>query len=217
MTTATMTARAPWPRIERAGWFWIFIALSIAVHAAFLWQATWERTTVAVDAAPQVMAVQLVEVLPPPPEPVVIPEPVVVPPPAPAPVLTRRPEPQVVPRPEPVAAPPKPKVPPKVQTAAPPRPAAPALVEARPVARNNRPPHYPDIARRNGWQGLCMVRVQVGADGRAGGVSVARSSGYGILDQAALSAVRKWQFSPRLVRGTATASTVEVPVNFSLR
>jgi outer membrane biosynthesis protein TonB len=29
--------------------------------------------------------------------------------------------------------------------------------------------------------------------------------------------VRKWKFSPRMVRGQAVACTVEVPVNFSLR
>jgi protein TonB len=73
------------------------------------------------------------------------------------------------------------------------------------------------MARRNGLQGLAMVRVSVTAEGRAASVSLARSSGHGTLDQAALAAVRKWKFSPRMVRGNAVACTVEVPVNFSLR
>lgn len=219
MTAGTMMTSLSWPRIERAGWFWIFVVLSVAVHAVFLWRATWERAAVAVDSAPQVMSVRMVEVRPAPPEPVVEPEPVVVPPRViePEPVITRSPEPAVVPmRPEPaaVAARPKPAAP-KVAAVAPPKPSAPAFVEARPAS--NRPPHYPELARRNSWQGLCMVRVKVGADGRPGGVSVARSSGYGILDQAALTAVKRWKFSPRMVRGVASASTVEVPVNFSLR
>jgi protein TonB len=220
MNMVTMTAPAPWPRIERAGWFWIFVALSVAAHAAFFWRVSWERAAVAVDAAPQVMAVRMVEVRPAPPEPVVEPEPVVMPPVVePEPVLTRLPEPAVLPPPpKPAAAVVKPKpAPPKVASPAPVRPDAPAFVEARPTATANRPPHYPDLARRNGWQGLCMVRVTVNENGRPGAVSLARSSGYGILDQAALTAVRRWKFTPRMVRGVPAASTVEVPVNFSLR
>jgi len=224
MAAGMMTAPTSWPRFERGGWFWIFVAVSVAVHAAFFLRSTGQRAAVAVEAPPHVMSVRLVEVrpAPPEPEPVAEPEPVVVPPRViePEPVITRRPEPAVVPPPpKPVAAParparPKPAVS-KAAAVAPPKPSGPAFVEARPTS--NRPPHYPELARRNGWQGLCMVRVRVGADGRPGGVSVARSSGYGILDQAALTAVKRWKFSPRMVRGVASASTVEVPVNFSLR
>jgi protein TonB len=219
MTTAVMTASTDESRFERIGWFWIFVSISVIAHAAFLVQTQWQKAEVALEASPQVMTVQMIEVRPAPPEPAVVPPPVVEKIVESDPVLTQLPEPEVVPLPpEPVAAPPKPKpVPQKVQRADPPRPTAPALVEARPTAHSNRPPAYPEMARRNGWQGLCMVRVAVDATGRPGAVSVARSSGYGILDQAALAAVRKWKFTPRLVRGAAAASTVEVPVNFSLR
>ena len=219
MTTAVMPASTDESRFERIGWFWIFVSISVIAHAAFLVQTQWQKAEVALEASPQVMTVQMIEVSPAPPEPAVVLPPVVERIAEPEPVLTQLPEPEVVPLPpEPVAAPPKPKpVPQKVQRAAPPRPTAPALVEARPAAHSNRPPAYPEMARRNGWQGLCMVRVAVDATGRPGAVSVARSSGYGILDQAALAAVRKWKFTPRLVRGAAAASTVEVPVNFSLR
>jgi periplasmic protein TonB len=219
MTTAAMTFASE-RSADRALWFWVFVAASIAAHAAFLLHARWERQAAAVELTPSVMAVQLVEVLPAPPEPVILsapaPEPVVE---EPEPVITRKPEPDVLPpqRVQPQARP-KPATP-KVQRAAAtaPKAAVPALVEARPSARGNRPPYYPETARRNGWTGLCMVRVAVTAQGRAGSVSLARSSGHGILDQAALNAVRKWKFSPRMVRGNAVACTVEVPVNFSLR
>jgi protein TonB len=219
MTTAAMTFPSG-RSADRALWFWVFVAASIAAHAAFLLHARWERHAAAVELTPSVMAVQLVEVLPAPPKPVVLPapapEPVVE---EPEPVITRKPEPDVLPpqRVQPQARP-KPATP-KVQRAAAkaPKAAVPALVEARPSARGNRPPYYPEVARRNGWTGLCMVRVAVTAQGRAGSVSLARSSGHGILDQAALNAVRKWKFSPRMVRGNAVACAVEVPVNFSLR
>lgn len=219
MTTAAIS----FPRAsltDRMPWFWILLAVSIAVHAAFLLHARWERQSRTAGSVPSVMAVQLVEVLPAPPQPVALPAPVAEPVlEKPEPVITRKPEPQVAPpqRVQPQARP-KPATP-KVQRAATATPKAtvPALVEARPSARGNRPPHYPEMARRNGWTGLCMVRVGVTAQGRAGSVSLARSSGHGVLDQAALTAVRKWKFSPRMVRGQAVACTVEVPVNFSLR
>lgn len=206
MTTAGMTAPVPWPRLERAGWFWIFVAASVAVHAVFFLQIPRERVAVALEAAPRIMSVRMVQVRPAPPEPAVEPQ-------------TIAPQPEIFsPRTEPLAAPVKAKaVAPKLAGAATAKPNAPAFVEARPLAASNRPPHYPDLARRNGWQGLCLVRAAVGANGRAVAVSLARSSGYGILDQAALTAVKRWKFTPRMVRGTPAESTVEVPVNFSLR
>lgn len=218
MTTAALSL----PREEgadHARWFWAFIAFSLAVHIAFLLHARWERHNAGVDSVPAVMSVQMIEVLPSPPKPMVVPapapEPVAVK--EPAPVMTRLPEPVAAPAPVRSRSATKPAVP-KVQSAsAASSQAAPALVEARPSARGNRPPYYPEMARRNGWQGLCMVRVSVTAEGRAASVSLARSSGHGILDQAALAAVRKWKFTPRMVRGTAVPCTVEVPVNFSLR
>ena len=218
MTTAVLSV----PREERANharWFWGFLAVSLAVHVAFLLHARWERHSDVFDSARAVMTVQMVEVLPAPPEPVVepapAPEPVAVK--EAKPVLTRLPEPAVVPAPV-LSRPVTKSTTPKVQRAAPPQAkAAPALIEARPSARGNRPPYHPEMARRNGWQGLAMVRVSVTAEGRAASVSLARSSGHGTLDQAALAAVRKWKFSPRMVRGNAVACTVEVPVNFSLR
>lgn len=205
------------PRGERGEWFWIFVIVSVALHLVLLVRTTGEKPTVTLEAAPAVMAVQLVEVRPAPPAPAVV-EPVVEKVVEPEPVITRVEEPvPVVEPPKVEAAPPKPVPVKKTVTSAPPQPAAPALVEARPVAHMNRPPAYPEMARRNGWQGLCMVRVTVGADGKVGGVSLAKSSGFGILDQAALAAVKRWKFSPRQTRGVASASTVEVPVNFSLR
>jgi protein TonB len=61
-----------------------------------------------------------------------------------------------------------------------------------------------------------MVRVEVSADGRPLSTSIAKSSGYGVLDQAALRAVKSWRFQPRTISGITSAGTVEVPVNFAL-
>ena len=89
--------------------------------------------------------------------------------------------------------------------------------DARPLASKNSPPRYPEMARRNGWQGVVLVRVTVLPDGRVRSASLFRGSGYAILDQSALDAVRRWHFQPRISSGLAVESTIEVPVTFSLR
>ena len=85
-----------------------------------------------------------------------------------------------------------------------------------PVVIKNTPPVYPEIARQKGWEGRTIVRVDVSPEGRATKVSIARSSGFGVLDQAALRAVKQWRFKPRTIAGIPAPGTVEVPVNLGL-
>ncbi len=104
------------------------------------------------------------------------------------------------------------------------RPAPPVAVETGPVipprplseAAGNRPPYYPDSAKRRGEQGQVLLRVNVTANGRAATVSVVRSSGFGRLDQSAVDAVRGWRFVPATRGGRPIAGIAEVPVNFRL-
>jgi protein TonB len=63
---------------------------------------------------------------------------------------------------------------------------------------------------------VVIVNVEVDADGRAADVSLSRSSGFPLLDQAALEAVRRWTFEPAREGGFPVASRVDVPVRFSL-
>ena len=86
----------------------------------------------------------------------------------------------------------------------------------QPVVIHNTPPAYPETARRAGWEGRVTVRVEVSADGLPIRVALEKSSGYGVLDQAALRAVKNWRFQPRTVGGVAMTGTVDVPVNFTL-
>ena len=92
------------------------------------------------------------------------------------------------------------------------------LIPPRPVAgmETNRAPAYPEIALRRHEAGRVMLRVSVSAHGRPLEVDVAQSSGYPILDSAALSAVRQWQFIPAMQAGTAVAAIAEVPVRFQI-
>ena len=56
---------------------------------------------------------------------------------------------------------------------------------------------YPLLARRNGWQGQVQVGLRVEADGRLSHVRIAHSSGYGLLDSAALATLNRIQALPK--------------------
>jgi protein TonB len=47
-------------------------------------------------------------------------------------------------------------------------------------------------------------------------VEIAESSGFDILDEAAVKAVKRWQFVPGTAKGKRIAQWVVVPVRFSL-
>lgn len=81
---------------------------------------------------------------------------------------------------------------------------------------NNPSPAYPPVSRRLGEEGLVMLRVQVTQDGKAGSVELESSSGSNRLDQAALEAVKKWQFVPAKRGEQSISASVVVPVRFSI-
>ena len=79
------------------------------------------------------------------------------------------------------------------------------------------PPVYPRIARESGWEGTVLVRVAVQPDGRPDTIQVRKSSGYSILDNAAIEAVKKWRFLPAKDGNIPIRSVVDIPINFDLR
>jgi TonB family protein len=81
---------------------------------------------------------------------------------------------------------------------------------------HNRPPVYPAVARRCGWEGTVLLELRVLADGRVAEVSVADSSGHEALDEAAVRAVRQWRFEPALCLGRPVAATARLPIRFKL-
>ncbi len=78
------------------------------------------------------------------------------------------------------------------------------------------PPRYPGKARRAGWQGTTVLRVRVDPAGAPEHVAVDRTSGFEILDAAAMKAVRSWKFHPARRGIDAVASWVRIPVAFKL-
>jgi protein TonB len=97
------------------------------------------------------------------------------------------------------------------------RPAAPAAGFSGPDYDGNRPPTYPPLARERGYEGTVYLRVEVKGDGRVGGLTIDRSSGYEILDRAAAESVREWIFLPAQKGGKPVTSWVLLPVKFMLR
>jgi len=89
-------------------------------------------------------------------------------------------------------------------------------VLATPRYRSNPPPEYPIASRRRHEEGVVETTVAVSRDGRALRVSLLKSSGHPLLDQAAIDAVRGWTFEPAQASGVPVASKVVVPVRFSL-
>ncbi len=80
----------------------------------------------------------------------------------------------------------------------------------------NPKPKYPGIATSRGWEGTVRLMVKVSVDGESEEVTVQRSSGYDVLDEAAIEAVEKWKFIPAKRGETPIASSVIVPINFIL-
>ena len=59
-----------------------------------------------------------------------------------------------------------------------------------------------------------MLRVLVREDGKVGDIRLERSSGNAQLDRTAMSAVRNWQFVPKIVDGTPVPDWVDVPFSW---
>lgn len=113
-----------------------------------------------------------------------------------------------------------------------PAPAAPAAPAAQPAASAGTGPVKADLtsnllsapnpvfpmsSRRKRESGTVVLRVIVGEDGRVDQISVQRSSGFPALDEAALSAVRRWRWSRTIRDGRAVVVTGSVAVNMVLR
>jgi TonB family protein len=83
-------------------------------------------------------------------------------------------------------------------------------------AQNPKPP-YPLEAQEKGYKGEVLLRAEVLSNGYVGQIEVKRSSGYQILDQSALWAVKKWKFIPAQKGGIAIPVWVNIPVKFDLQ
>jgi periplasmic protein TonB len=90
------------------------------------------------------------------------------------------------------------------------------FVSANPLYRENTPPVYPAIAKLHGYEGIVLVNAEILPNGRVGSTEVSKSSGYTILDQSAIEAVKHWKFEPAKKAGKPFAVRVKLPIKFIL-
>jgi TonB family protein len=76
-------------------------------------------------------------------------------------------------------------------------------------------PEYSDEARQAKFQGVVVLWLIVGPDGKPRSIRVSRQLGCG-LDQKAVEAVKRWRFEPALKDGKPVAVQINVEVNFRL-
>ncbi len=206
---------------------WGFIALVVVLHSLGL---IWLLQPHPEQAKPPVAEMTATILLP-------MPLPVVAPPDKTEPVKTPTSTPTTVaPTPTPMVSktvttapapdapaiapnppnPPAPPAPPVVANHTPAPPAPPSAPRFDAAYLNNPAPPYPPISRRMNEQGKVLLHVVVGADGLPKEVSIAKSSGFPRLDDAAIAAVEKWRFVPAKQGDQAVTASVNVPINFKL-
>ncbi|NJD69242.1 MAG: energy transducer TonB [candidate division NC10 bacterium] len=88
---------------------------------------------------------------------------------------------------------------------------------ARPLGGYQIRPRYPDSARREGIEGVSLLRFEIRADGTVDKALIERSAGHRDLARAALEAVKKWRFEPARQGNRPVAVWVTLPVRFMLR
>lgn len=87
---------------------------------------------------------------------------------------------------------------------------------AKPRYQENAPPSYPVSARLRGYEGIVLISAEILSEGRVENVKIKSSSGYAILDQSALEAVRAWKFDPARKMGKPVPVRVDIPIRFVL-
>ena len=85
---------------------------------------------------------------------------------------------------------------------------------AAPLKRAHVAPVYPAMARQTRTQGLVSLSIVINASGAVERATVVKS--IPALNDAAITAVRQWKYTPTIVNGNAVPVTMVVHVNFAL-
>jgi len=84
-----------------------------------------------------------------------------------------------------------------------------------PAKVKNVRPFYSAIAQSARVQGMVIIEAIIGPNGKVQDARILRS--IPLLDQAALEAVRQWEFTPTLLKGVPVTVIATVTVNFTLQ
>lgn len=82
---------------------------------------------------------------------------------------------------------------------------------------NNPAPEYPKLSKRQGEQGLVILKVLVSDIGLPESIDVEKTSGFERLDQAAIHAVQQWKFKPAQKDKKTISSYIKIPITFTLK
>jgi len=85
-----------------------------------------------------------------------------------------------------------------------------------PGYKRTRPPIYPRLAKKRGYQGIVVLDLLVGRQGNVEKINVWKSSGYSLLDDAAVIAAKKWTFTPGFNGTRNVGMWIKAPVHFRL-
>ncbi|MEQ1530808.1 MAG: energy transducer TonB [Methylococcales bacterium] len=78
-------------------------------------------------------------------------------------------------------------------------------------------PPYPQSAKNRGWEGTVTVLIKISAAGLVEDVTVSKSSGYDMLDDAVLETVKTYKFIPARRGNTTVAATAKKTISFKLQ
>lgn len=92
-----------------------------------------------------------------------------------------------------------------------------ARVEAKQNPRRPIRPKYPNLARERGEQGAIRLKLGINAKGLVENIEILSSTGFRLLDEAAIKAVKAAKFIPAQIDGEAVFSTSEIKLEFKLR
>ncbi len=91
-------------------------------------------------------------------------------------------------------------------------------VEEQPGITKQVTPEYPELARRSEMEGMVMVQIVIGKDGKveqAEVVGVRPEQAEGYFEEAALKAARQFEFTPAQQRGKPVKVKRNLPFDFS--
>ena len=72
-------------------------------------------------------------------------------------------------------------------------------------------PAYPYAARDQHLEGLGLYRLNIRPDGTVASVTVLKSTGHRLLDEAAVDAFGQWRFRPGALHA------LRIPINFTMK
>ena len=89
-----------------------------------------------------------------------------------------------------------------------------SLQAARPDYDLNPPPDYPMALREQSIGGVVWLQVLVDSNGLPTEIKLTKTSGYRLLDDSALRAVKQWRFIPGKIGNHRVSSWVKFPIRF---